>query len=392
MKQPLGFEDGTDRVARLRLSLYGLKQASRLWNNYMTKKLTTLGWTQIKTDGAVFVRDTDSGSAMMAVHVDNFVTFADSKEELSRVRKELHLTFEMKEEDPDWLMGFRLIDDRERRTVTILHTQYIDTILERFNLAECNPTSTPMEAGLQLSKSDSPQNEEEKKEMHDVPFRELVGSLLWTSLVCHPEITQAVCQVARFNANPGRRHWEAAKRILKYLKGRKDSGLVLGGEPEHALEITAYSDASWAEDRDDRRSTSGYVAKLGKATVSWSSKKQTTVATSSCEAEYMAAAYCARHVIWMRRLLTELGGDLDGQPTTFLLDNKSAIDLAKDSRINQRTKHIDIAHHFVRENVENGSLAIQHCPGKEMLADGFTKALPSAAFEKMTIGLGLALQ
>jgi hypothetical protein len=225
-----------------------------------------------------------------------------------------------------------------------------------------------------------------------VPYRELIGGLLWASLIGRPEITQAVTQLARFNANPGRRHWEAAKRVLKYLKGHPEVRLTLGGNPNHALDLVAYSDASWAEDRDDRRSTSGYVVKLGNSLISWSSKKQATVATSSCEAEYMAAAYCARQVVWLCLLLTELGADLSQSPTLFLIDNKSAIDLTKDARVNQRSKHIDVAHHFICEKAADSTVLIQHCPGVDMLADGLTKALPHVAFEKLSTGLGLTLE
>src|SRR5262249_39008897 len=159
-------------------------------------------------------------------------------------------------------------------------------------------------------------------EIKGVPFRELVGSVLWTSLVCHPEITQAVCQIARFSSHPDRSHWEAAKRILRYLKGRRKHGLRLGGDISCATSLVAYSDANWAEDPEDRRSTSGYVIKLGNSVISWSSKKQATVATSSTEAEYMAAAYCTRHLIWLRSLLVDLGVDLTHSPTKLFIDNK----------------------------------------------------------------------
>jgi len=151
--------------------------------------------------------------------------------------------------------------------------------------------------------------------MKGVPYHELVGGLLWASLIAHPEITFAVSYLSCFNANPGRSHWEAAKRVLRYLKGCLNAHFILGGNPNYTLDLLAYTDASWAEDRDDRRSTSGYIVKMGDSTISWSSKKQTTVATSSCEAEYMAASYSARQVVWLRSLLSELGADLTNSPT-----------------------------------------------------------------------------
>jgi hypothetical protein len=197
-----------------------------------------------------------------------------------------------------------------------------------------------MEPGLYLTKLATDDEDPDAKE---APHRELVGSVLWTSLICHPEISFAVGQVAKFNANPWKLHWEAAKRILRYLKGKKDMALLLGGCPEHAFDLAAYSDADWAGDWDDWRSISGYVVKLGNSSVSWSSKKQPTVATSLTEAKYVAALYCTRTVVWICHLLSEL--DATFGPSKLFLDNQGSIDLTKDPWHSQRTWHIDVAHH-----------------------------------------------
>jgi hypothetical protein len=391
MKQPPGFEDGTNRVAHLLRSLYGLRQASRLWNKYMDSKLSGLGWKQLASDNAVYRRESETVSAFIAIHVDNFLSFASSEKELQRLRDELHLTFEMKEEDPSWMMGFHLIDDRENGKIKISHSQYISTILRRFKLSDCNAVTTPMESGLQLSKTGSPSDPDEIQDMKKVPYRELVGSALWTSLVCHPEITYAVGQIAHFSSSPGCSHWEAAKRVLKFLKGKKDHTLELGGDPDIATDLVAYSDANWAEDLDDRRSISGYVILLGTSVISWSSRKQPTVAASSTEAKYMAAAHATLHIIWLRNLLVELGVNLESRPTKLFIDNKGAIDLTKESRHHHHSKHIDMKHHIIRECVASKCIEVSHCPTQKMLADGFTKALACPKFEQMINGLGIVL-
>jgi hypothetical protein len=388
MRQPPGFEDGTDQVVRLLRGLYGLKQSARLWNKNMTSKMESIGYHQLKNDNAVFMRTRDADVCIIAIHVDNYLSFGNTADALKRARDELHLTFEMKAEDPTWLMGFHLVDNKPLRTTTMSHRQYIETTVRRFHLDNAHPISTPMEPGTKLTDSDSPDASNEN-DMKGTPYREIVGSALWTSLVCTPQITYAVCQVARFGNNPGRPHWEAAKRIVKYLKGKSNYGLVLGGKGDNALRLTAYSDASWAEDINDRRSVSGYVVKLGDSTISWGTKRQTTVATSSTEAEYIAAGYCARHIIWLQQLLDELGANPENAPTTLYMDCKGAIDLTKDSRHHQRTKHIDVAHHYIRERVEDGSIVVEQIPSAEMLSDGLTKALPRISFEKLEKGLGL---
>lgn len=254
-------------------------------------------------------------------------------------------------------------------TVSISHTQYIDTLLKRFNLKDCIPVSTPMEPGLYLSKHNCPHTPEEIESMHNVPVWQLVSSLLWTSQTCFPQITHAVHQVTQFNSNPGCVHWETVKQILQYLKGQHRTILVSGGDGRDPTALMAYSTLNWAKNCDDPRSTSGYVIKLGELTVSWSLKKQNTVAASSTDVEYMAAAYCSRHILWDRNLLTELAVE--------------QIDQTKESQNHQCTKYINVAHHFVCKRVEDKSLEVYYVPSKEQLADGFTKPVLCVDFKLM---------
>jgi hypothetical protein len=178
----------------------------------------------------------------------------------------------MKEEDPSWIMGFQLVDDPQTGTVSISHQRYIETAIKRFRLTDAHPVATPMDHSTKLLHNDSPQSPDDIADMRNVPYREIVGSALWTSLVCTPQITYSVGQVARFAQDPGRPHWEATKRIIKYLKGKLDYALILGGDKKDATILTTYSDSNWAEDIDDRRSVSGYVIKLGQSVISWNSK------------------------------------------------------------------------------------------------------------------------
>ena len=154
--------------------------------------------------------------------------------------------------------------------------------------------------------------------------------------------------------------------------------------------LHGYSDADWAGNKDTRRSTSGYVFRIGDSTISWSSKKQRTVARSSTEAEYVALSYAAQEAIWLKRLTQSIGmGSPEQQPLTIYEDNNSAIDLTKNAKYHNRTKHIDIAHHFVREQVEMNEISVTHCPSKHMIADIMTKGIPRVQFEKLRDGLGV---
>ncbi|GBE87258.1 Retrovirus-related Pol polyprotein from transposon TNT 1-94 [Sparassis crispa] len=212
MQQPVGFDDGTGRVCRLLLSLYGLRQSSHLWNEYMDGQLSTISFHRLICDSAIYVRRTETGAnSILAIHVDNTLSFSDSAEELASVRKQLHSIFEMKEEDPNWLMGFELIDNPQERTVSISHRQYISTILRRFKMENCIPVPTPMESSLHLSVHDAPSTPEEIAEMKNRPYRELVGALTWISVISRPDVAFVSAHLAQFNANPGKRHWEATK-------------------------------------------------------------------------------------------------------------------------------------------------------------------------------------
>ena len=202
-----------------------------------------------------------------------------------------------------------------------------------------------------------------------------------------PDISAAVGALSQHMAQPSHDHWSGVRRIFRYIKGTLNFGLKFAAGD--AI-LHGYSDADWAGDPDTRLSTSGYVFRNGDSPVSWSSKKQRTVARSSTEAEYVALSYAAQEGIWLRRLLSSLGiGSPEIRPTTIYEDNNGAIDLTKNSKHHNRTKHIDIAHHFVREQVELKEISVAHCPSKYMVADILTKGIPRVQFEKLRGALGV---
>ena len=225
----------------------------------------------------------------------------------------------------------------------------------------------------------------EDEEAVDQPlYQSVVGSLMYLATCTRPDIAYAVGMLARFSSKPNQSHWVAVKRVLRYLKGTVNYGLLYGDDSG----VLAYSDADWVGDIDDRKSTSGYMFQIAGGPVSWRSKKQDTVALSTAEAEYVALANAAQECAWMRRLLSELGDSQRG-PTNILEDYQSCIAMAKNPKFHGRAKHVDIKHHFIREQVSDGSIELKYCPTGEMLADMLTKGLAQQRFSFLRENAGI---
>ena len=204
-------------------------------------------------------------------------------------------------------------------------------------------------------------------------YQAVVGSLLYLSTKTRPDIAYAVSSVARYCANPTKNHWIAVKRILRYLKGTCNYGLLY--RKDTPAELTGYSDADWAGDVGDRKSISGYIYFLGGAAISWKSSKQSCVALSTTEAEYIASSSASQEAIWLQQLMSDLLNKRV-QETTIFEDNQSTICLAKNQQVHRRTKHVDIKYHLIRDLVEAERIKLTYCASKDMVADILTKGLP----------------
>ena len=218
-------------------------------------------------------------------------------------------------------------------------------------------------------------------------YQSAVGSLLYLSVATRPDITYAVSNVSKFSANPTTRHWMAVKRIMRYLRSTTNLGLLFTSQTMG--ECVGYSDADWGGDLDDRKSTFGYVFLISGGAVSWRSKKQTCVALSTAEAEYIALASATQEALWMRRLSAELIGRPPAGATTIFEDNQSAISMTKNPQFHGRSKHISIKYHFVRDQVTDGTIKVEYCPTTEMIADMLTKGLSKEQFTKLRRMVGL---
>lgn len=360
------------KYCRLLKSIYGLKQASRVWNLELDCFLKGLQFVQSKYDPCVYTRKQGNVCTYIAVYVDDLLIFSNNKSEKLKLKANLMNRFQMKDlGKAHYILGYRIQYDQDQHVLTLDQTKYVEEILERFNMKDCNGVKTPMDPNQIFTPDMCPQSEADKMEMRKIPYQEAIGSLLYLSQGTRPDITFAVSFLSRFNHNYGQAHWNAVKRILRYLQQTKHYKLTY---KKSDSELVGYSDADWASDTTDRKSTTGYVFMLSCGPICWSSKKQPTIALSSTEAEYMALTNTIQEAIWLNGLKSEL---LHCSPKSIVIygDNKGAIDLCKNAKYQARTKHIDVKHHFIRDHVQKETVQVLQVGTKEMVADVFTKGL-----------------
>ncbi|KAK2987031.1 hypothetical protein RJ640_004757 [Escallonia rubra] len=264
--------------------------------------------------------------------------------------------------------------------IFINQAKYTKELLKRFDMEASNAFDTPMSSSLKLDK------DEKGKDVDIKRYRGMIGSLLYLT-ASRPDIMFSVCLCARFQACPKESHLIAVKRILRYLKGTHDLGLWFPRNTSF-FDLIGYSDADYAGCKTERKSTSGGCQFLGHSLVSWSSKKQNSVALSTTEAEYMAVGACCAQILWMKQTLLDFGLKYDHIP--ILCDNTSAIDLTKNPIQHSRTKHIEIKHHFIRDHVQKCDIVLDFVDTNHQLADIFTKPLDSKRFSALRRELGMS--
>jgi hypothetical protein len=389
MEQPEGFVDATkpDYVCKLKKGLYGLKQSARCWNATLDDFLKSRGFVPNEADECVYTKTVKQADGkisflILAVYVDDIIPISNDTRLLSSEKRAICDRFDMVDNgEISHCLGLIIKRDRANKIITISQSNYIEEILTKFGMEGSRPVATPLEPGVQYCKMADGDTTFNVK-----TYQQAIGSLTYAAICTRPDISAAVGVLSQFMSNPTSVHWTGVKRVLRYLRGTTNYGLVYDGTSNS--ELVGFSDADWAGDVNTRRSTSGYAFQLGKATITWSSRRQATVAKSSTEAEYVALSAAASECIWLRRLVSNLGMDVT-TPTTIYEDNQGAIDIAKNPKHHDRTKHIDVSHHFVRERVASKELYVEHCPTGEMTADILTKGVTAVKFRKFRDMLGV---
>jgi len=386
MQEPPGYETGgAGAVKQLLKALYGLKQARYKWYDALHAAVTDLGFRISKADPRVFTARIQKDILILAVHVDDCAMTSNLPKLIMLYKEKLHARYALTDLGPvSWLLRIQVTCNRKTQTISLSQEAYIKSVIACFSLADAKAYSTPMVLSTQYSKSDSPVTATNTACMHKVPYRKAIGSLMYASVTTCPNITFVVSMLLQFLENPGEAHWEAVKRVFRYLSGTCDVALTYGGERHDLLGFTDADGAS----QEHRRAISGHAFIMDGGVVSWSLRKQELVTLSTAEAEYVAATHATKEGIWLRRLTGEI---LTSKPESMTLycDNQAALKLMQDDNYHMHTKHIDICYHFIRNVVEWGLIDLQYCLTDDMTTDILTKVLPCWKVMQHVLGLGL---
>lgn len=386
MQQPQGFIEDESKVCKLQKSLYGLKQASKCWNECFTNSLQSFGLQPLQSDSCIFVRRDAQCFLIILIYVDDGLACSNNKDLLDKVIDHLQNKFEMSVMDPNCFLGLEIKRNRQLRTLHISQRFYIDKLIDKFRMREAQGLCTPADSNLKLFKNGTLDGEEH--ETVNVPYRQLVGSLMYAVCCSRPDIAYATCFLASYSESPKQTHWTALKRILRYLKMTPDEGLLYNGNSKYKGELIAYSDADHAGDVGNRRSTTGYILMYNDAPIYWKSQKQSSVSLSTTESEFVAACYATCELMATLKLLRELGRH-DEAPIRLMVDNQSAISLIRNPNARSRIKHIDIKFKFVQEKEAEGIIKTHYISSNDQVADILTKALPNDLFENCKANLGM---
>jgi hypothetical protein len=379
--QPPGFviQGQEHKVYKLSKALYGLRQAPRAWNTKLDATLKGLGFSQSPLEHGLYARGVGDTRLLIGVYVDDLIIIGGCSKEINSFKKQMQAEFSMSDLGPlSFYLGLE-VHQKDGR-ITLSQGAYAARIVERAGLTGCNPCATPMEPRLKLSKNSS------APAVDGTEYRSLVGSLRYL-VNTRPDLAFAVGIVSRFMEKPTEEHLAAVKRIIRYVSGTIHLGCQFSRGDD--CRLVGFCDSDLAGDIDNSKSTTGVAFFFGRSLVSWQSQKQRVVALSTCEAEYMAAA-AACQGIWLARLL----GDLRNKATESVelkVDNQSALALMKNPVFHDRSKHIRMRFHFIRQAVEEGDVHPDYVSSEDQLADFLTKALPKARFEELRAQIGMCL-
>jgi Reverse transcriptase (RNA-dependent DNA polymerase)/gag-polypeptide of LTR copia-type/GAG-pre-integrase domain len=379
MEQPHGFER-PGYVCRLLKSLYGLKQAPRIWAKKLKTSLERLGFKQLQSEHCVYVKKTPTDLVLIGIYVDDILVAAKTAEEVTQVKDLLGIEYKV----TDLGVAHRYlgieIEQSHDKTIVLHQSSYVEELLQRFGMEHCSPKATPLPTNWKLDPDAAgPLLCDAEKSR----YQSAVGGIMFAMTQTRPDIAFAASILSRFLSKPQEAHNKALQHCFRYLRGSTKLGIQYSASSDPELKIKGFTDADHSGTivTEGRRSTSGYIFSINGCPISWSSNRQTTVATSSSEAEYIGQFNAGTEAMWLKKFLDELDlPNLSTTPVTILGDNQAAITLSKDPISHSKAKHMDIKYHWQREKVERNEIKFEYVPSHENVADILTKPLPREQF------------
>ncbi|CAI7820240.1 unnamed protein product [Closterium sp. NIES-54] len=386
MLQPEGLDDGSGRVCRLKKAIYGLKQAPRTWYHKLEETLLAGGFKKSECDHSLFLLQEKEQFLMLLVYVDDILLFSKSYAMIERVKEMLEMQFKCsKMGDVQYYLGMHVERDLDKGVLRLHQRKYCEGLAEKYGLQDGGKPATPLPSGFSVEPY---ANEEVVGESDRKMFHSMVGALNYAANHTRPDIAFATSRLASVVSRPSHEQLEAAKRLVRYVSATASVGLEYSAVQQRlqrgAADLgkgemlsTCYTDASFNSVKADGTSIGGYVCLFGGGAVSWCSKKQNEVGLSSCETEYMALHHGAKEVVWLRRLLEEIGV-CQKEPIVIFCDNESAVKLDKNACLHGLTKHIRPKWHWVRRLLDK-EVRLEIVKTHQQAADILTKRL--AEFE-----------
>ncbi|CAI7843438.1 unnamed protein product [Closterium sp. NIES-54] len=400
MAQPDGCEDGTSRVCKLKKAIYGLKQAPRCWYEKLEEVLLSGGFKTSQADHNLFLLGEAEQLLLLLVYVDDILLFSPSMEQIERTQKLLMDNFKCKMlGDVHYYLGLQIERDVERRWLKVHHSHYISGVMERYGVTGGRTVMTPFPAGFKMKKAAEEDDVLEDEQRNE--YQSLIGSVMYAAVHTRPDASFGVGQLARVVQLPTEEQLEVAKRLVRYLGSTASAGVQFsaGGQLKQigadgvtpgTLKLSCFTDATWASEDEDQSSFGGFVCMVGGGPVSWRSKKQSEIAQSSGEAEYMAMYHAIKEIVLLRKLLEDMGAEQEG-PTQLFSYSEAAIGMANNPILNGLNKHMKIKRHWVRQMVKEGIVEFHHVKASKQAADFLTKRLPESAHWKCAKMCGMAL-
>jgi hypothetical protein len=390
MKQPEGFvKPGTEHlVCKLKKSIYGTMQGSHDWQETLAAGYKDDGYTASRADPCIRYRRKGNEYTITSTYGDDVCGGSSTAVGRKEAIDDLGRRWEANEVRTQVLLGMTITQDPITKDITISQKSYFQRMIAHFVLGHVRRRKTPLPPNVKLTESTNPLSAEEREFMKDKPYRPFVGSVMWGQVCTRPDLAFAASLLARYQLNPGRQHWECVEWVAGYILYSLDYSITFrhprptDDGPGTGIKPYRYVDSDLGGCLDTYRSTSGYVFFMAGAPVSWSSKRQGSVALSTTESEYIGLSRATQQAVWLSSFLSEVDLKQEG-PIEMRGDNFGSVCLTENAKRHALVKHIEMRHHYIREKVANGEVKVERIRSGENIADIFTKALNGTSHSKL---------